>query len=100
MREAKITVSDLRVALGKVLDAAEAQLGSEIDLAADGYWLVPGEVAYDDTGVDPPTAEVAYLSDDAESVHQMTLEDYDIAVWHDLAHVAGFLRRIAEIARP
>jgi hypothetical protein len=97
--EVTIAVADLRVALSKVLAEAERELGPEIDLGADAYWDVPAEVAYSVTSDPPGELVVGQLADDAESVRQIVASD-EVLVWHDLAHLAAVLRRVAEVARP
>lgn len=95
-----ISVEDLRQALTRVLDKAEQELGRDIDLGADEYWEVPAEATYSLAREPGDGLTVGRLSDDAETVRQMLQADYDIFVWHDLAHLCGVLRRVAVIAQP
>ena len=79
-----VKVADLRTALGRVLDATEAQLGPEVSLAADHYWHLPVENAFD-LARQPETFSVGQLSDDLDSLQGQADAPRE-TVWHDLSH--------------
>ena len=92
-----VSISDLRVALNKAMDATEARLGPEVSFAADHYWHLPVADAFD-LASEPTTFTVAQLSDDVESIHEPS-EAMAETAWHDLSHLVGVLRALELAAR-
>lgn len=92
-----VTVAELRSATAKILDAVEAALGPAIALAADHYWLLESDDAFDLS--QEPRINAGQLSDDLASVRELDGRD-DIYVWHDLDHLLGLLTRVSALARP
>jgi len=88
-----ISVVDLQAALARISES----LGDEVELSTDHYWLVPtGRLPA--TG-EAPALDVGQVSDDIESVAELLARPAgDVHVWHDLAHLAGVLRVIADEA--
>jgi hypothetical protein len=98
-KPAVISLSDLREALRRLLDAAEEQFGAVIDLDADHYWAIDSRGAFD-LSTDPEV-DVGQLSDDTATVRDLLArEDGEIFLWHDLDHLIAILQRIAALARP
>ena len=92
-----VRIEDLRAAVARLLDRVEATHGSEVDLAADYYWVLADASAYDAEPA-PPTA--GQLSDDVETLREIASRRNDeLQVWHDLAHLTAILQRIAVLDR-
>lgn len=87
-----IRIPDLRTALTRALDLAEARLGSTVKLDADYYWHLAVDDAFD-IASEPTTLTVGQVSDDLEEIH----DDHDRVpeeAWHDLSHLIGVLRAL------
>lgn len=93
-----VNIADLRSALSRALDATADRLGPELSLAADHYWHLPVEDAFDLTS-EPKTFTVGQLSDDVESIHESSNTTAE-TTWHDLLHLVGVLRALELAARP
>jgi hypothetical protein len=97
-----VNVTDLRRALGRLLDMVEERYGPTVALDADHYWMLSDEAAFN-LGTEP-TAEgvmAGQLSDDVDAVRELLDRSHDeVTVWHDLRHVIGVLSRIAAQDRP
>ncbi len=95
-----VAIADLRLALQRVLDAAEKKFGSVVDLAADYYWTVPSSETFDN--LEMPTAlEAGQLSDDVVELRELLArDDGEIFIWHDLDHLVGILQRLASLDTP
>jgi hypothetical protein len=91
-----VTITELREYITRCLDLCEAQLGSEVDLDADNYWLIETDEAFDLTRV--PTPNAGQLSDDLSEMR--THEPSEHHVWHELGHLLGPLTRLAALTRP
>ncbi len=87
-----VRISDLRLALGRVLDATEKLLGSEVALHADHYWHLPVDAAFDLT-TEPLALTVGQLSDDLEAFRKPG-DGVPESAWHDLSHLVGVLRAL------
>jgi hypothetical protein len=94
-----INVSDLRIALDRVLQATEDLLGAEVPVQADYYWHLPVERAFD-MASEPRDFTAGQLSDDLESVRTENEHVEPVTAWHDLAHLIGVLRALELAARP
>lgn len=98
----RVTIDDLRLALGRILDAMEDKHGTSVDLGVDYYWMLDDEAAFN--MVDKPELhlEVGQLSDDLEELTGFLQRDpdEDVIIWHDLGHVCGLLRRLAALDLP
>lgn len=95
--DSTVTVSELRSAVSKILDAVEVELGDVIELDADHYWLLESSDSFDLSK--SPTIAAGQISDDLESIRAIGREG-TVAVWHDLDHVLGVLHRVSALARP
>jgi hypothetical protein len=96
----QITFAELRMAVARLLDAAERRFGPSLQLDADHYWSIYPSDAFD-LGSDPPIL-AGQLSDDVASVREVlhrhdTSED-EMLLWHDLDHLTGILQRIANLS--
>lgn len=89
-----VSIDQLRIALGYVLDECERKLGGAVHLEADHYWIVGPSEAFDLTK--EPTPTVGQLSDDIESIEEARTDD-DPA-WHLLSHLIGPLMRLASLS--
>ncbi len=95
----RVAVSDLREALGRVLDAVEQRFGASIDLEADHYWTLDAVDSFDLTT--EPSVLASQISEDVETLRELlSPEREDIYIWHDLDHLCGILRRIAALDSP
>jgi hypothetical protein len=96
---AVVALADVREALARVLDAAEAELGAVVDLDADHYWALDAGAAFDLSK--DPEIKAGQVSDDVETVRELLVRERgEIFLWHDLEHLVGILQRIAALARP
>ncbi|MCU1483627.1 MAG: hypothetical protein JWN67_373 [Actinomycetia bacterium] len=95
-----VDIEELRAALLLLLDEAEREFGSSVDLAGDIYWELDPDIAR--SGDAPPTATLAgSLVEDVEEMQAMLgRDDGEVFLWHDLVHSVGVLARIADLARP
>ncbi len=99
--EERIAIAELRSAVGLILDAVEAECGSEIPLTADYYWHVSSEVAYNPYARPETGIHCGQLVDDLVEVRAMlSRASSEIEVWHDLAHLASLLQWLAARAQP
>lgn len=97
---ADVTVTDLRTAITKLLDAVEAQFGPELRFPEDFYWNVPfGEATEINHG---PKLDMGSVVDDTESVREFLSHDGSefVSIWHEADHLAGVLRSIARLDLP
>ncbi len=97
---ADVSVSDLREAVTRLLDAVEAQFGPELRFAEAFYWNVPfGEAT---KIYDSPKPDMGSAVDDAESVREFLARDGSepVSIWHEADHLAGILRAIARLDLP
>lgn len=92
-----INIPDLRTALIRTLDLAEARLGSTVELGADYYWHLAVDDAFD-VANEPTTFTVGQVSDDLQEVHADHVRVPEEA-WHDLSHLVGVLRALELAAR-
>jgi hypothetical protein len=93
-----IAMSDLRAAIGRVLDAVEQKYGEAIDLDADHYWSLSPAESFDLTR--DPGIEAGQISDDVETVQQILSPSRDVIIWHDLEHLGGILSRLSALDSP
>lgn len=94
---AGVAIADLRSAITKLLDAAEARFGAELHFPEDLYWNVP---LIDATQIyDDPKNDMGSVADDTESVREFLARDASeyVSIWHEADHVAGVLRAIARL---
>lgn len=97
MTDQPLSVPALRVAVNRLLDAVESQLGGSIAFEVDYYWHVPLDQAYDPD--EEPRLDMGQVSDDVDSVHAFAASVDDVvAVWHEAEHIAGVLRAVASRA--
>jgi hypothetical protein len=95
-----LNVDALRTALGRALDAVEAQFGGEAVLVNDYYWNLPVESAFYMTQEpEPESLTVGQLSDDLASMTSPA-EPEALSTWHDLGHLIGLLRALEMEFRP
>jgi hypothetical protein len=92
-----VSIADLRSALSRSLTTIEARLGPDVSLAADHYWHLPVESAFD-LSSEPKTFTVGQLSDDLESLHE-SIDVTGETAWHNLSHLVGLLRALELAAR-
>ena len=93
----RVPVADLRSAVNLLLNEAERKFGPTIDLVDDYYWLLELDQAHE---TDPPVvSSKGSLADDAESIRELLDGDPEegVYLWHDLAHLVGVLRQIADL---
>ena len=93
-----VTIADLRSALSRALDATEAQLGPDVSLAADHYWHLPVEDAFN-LSSEPKTFTVGQVSDDLDEAMRDDGDRIPEVAWHDLSHIIGVLRALEFAAR-
>lgn len=94
---AGVTIADLRSAITRLLDAAEARFGAELELPEDFYWNVS---LVDATQIDDdPQNDMGSVADDIESVREFLARDASeyVSIWHEADHLAGVLRAIARL---
>lgn len=92
-----ITVSELRAAMERILDAVADEFGEELRFPGDFYWHVPVDGAF---ALDhKPKLDVGQVADDAESVHDLVNqpEDEFVSIWHECGHLAGLLQAIEHL---
>jgi hypothetical protein len=94
-----IALADLRQALARLLDSADARFGPSVDLDADHYWSINAGDAF---ALElEPSPQVGQLSDDVASVREfLSRDDGEVFIWHDLQHVIGVLQRLASLDLP
>ena len=92
-----VRLDDLRAAVGRALDAAQALLGEEIVLTHDYHWQLPIDSAFD-IYQKPETLTVGQLSDDLTTVAASDNVEPHLA-WHELSHLIGLLRALELHAR-
>lgn len=63
-----VNISDLRSAMQRALDTAEAQVGTEVPLQVDYYWHLPVNEVFD-MGREPTRFAAGQVSDDLKAVH-------------------------------
>ena len=95
-----ISVSDLRDAMGRVLDAVERKYGASIDLDADHYWSLGPAECFDLTR--DPEIETGQISDDVKTVQEILSpeHEHELFIWHDLEHLTGILCRLSALDSP
>jgi hypothetical protein len=91
-----IKISELREIINRLLDKLQEEAGDLIDISEDDYWEISQGERYNILrGIGQPT--LGKLSDDWEELQKLLKEDdYDIFLWHDLAHLAPILRAIGD----
>jgi len=96
MEPLSLNVAQLRLAVGRLLDAIEHQLGDEVTFGVDHYWNVPNTAAYDPHS--QPELDMGQVSDDVKSVRDFSATSVDepVAIWHECEHIAGVFRAIAK----
>lgn len=94
-----VRIADLRDALSRALDLAEAALGTEVTLPWDYYWHLPVEASFD-MAEQPEGFTVGQLSDDLAEVLDHDHERVPEEAWHELSHAIGLLRALEAAARP
>jgi hypothetical protein len=89
-----ITVSELRVAIGRILDAVESELGEELRLPVDYYWDVMAEAAH--TIYEKPKPTFGQVSDDAASLREFLAQPADehVVIQAEGARFRGLLLAI------
>ena len=92
-----VSVSELRSGVEMILDAVEAQHGATIELGADSYWTLDSASSFDLT--QEPALNTGPLGDDVEALRNIGTAE-PRAVWHELDHLLGLLRRVSALARP
>ena len=97
-----ITVDELRVAVGLLLDEVERRFGPTIDLSANHYWEIGAAAAFDLSANPSEAITAGQLTDDVASVREFinrSPEDFT-AIWHEASHVTGILRRLGAMDLP
>jgi len=95
----RITIDELRRALLLVLDAVEKEMGAVVDLDGEQYWQITDQAAYN-LVTDPENhLVIAHLSDDVEEIRDLLARPGDeyLAIWHEIGHLSGVLRRIGSL---
>ena len=95
-----LDLAALRQAVDRCLDACQQQLGEQVSVEADPYWLIEPSAAFDLSG--EPSINSGRLSDDLDEVTAInaTRDDDQRALWHELGHLLGPLARLASLATP
>jgi hypothetical protein len=98
--ESVISLEEIRVAVNRVLGAVEQDHGPFLRLVGDRYWTVPVPAAFE---VDrEPDVTVGRLGEDVEAVRALSVADDDdlVAIWYELAHLAGVLKAVERLTLP
>jgi hypothetical protein len=92
-----ITVSELRSAIGRILDAVEERFGPDLRFAVDYYWDVPVPAAFELS--DPPELGMGQVSDDVSSVREFLAQDAEeyVVIQHECEHYRGLLQAIQHL---
>lgn len=96
-----ITVSEIRAALGFVLDAVERDHGPRLVFDHDYYWSLPVTSSLV-MSAPAPTLTVGQVSDDIEEARNIAAASASevVAPWHALAHLIGILRAVEDLSLP
>ena len=98
--DGSLDLRELRAALSRVLDAAEARFGATIELGADHYWTLDPRRTFEPS-VEPFGGLMAgQLSDDVDEMQRVATRADHVVIWHDLAHIVGILARIVALDLP
>jgi hypothetical protein len=93
-----ITVTELRQATKRLLDAVERRFGPTVELGADEYL---GLFAPEMFESEPPVVLWRSLADDVREIREMLSRDHvsedDPSLWHDLNHMVGILERLSSL---
>ena len=99
-----LTIRDLRSACERLLDAAESEFGSEIDLDSvptpvAEYWSFDPKTAF--TLAPEPEREAGSVTDDLAEISEFLQRPKgDVHLWHDLDHLCGLLRLLVFMDYP
>jgi hypothetical protein len=97
---AVISIAELRVAVGRLLDAAEKRFGPRVELDADYYWSIFPSDAFNMES-EPPVL-TGQLTDDVETIRDVLQradpDEDELLLWHGLDHLTGILQRISHLA--
>lgn len=95
-----LELAALKQAVNRCLDACREQLGEQVDVGADDYWLIEPSAAFDLTS--DPQINAGRLSDDLDEVAAINeaTDDELRTVWHELGHLLGPLARLASLTAP
>jgi hypothetical protein len=89
----QLSLADLPVAVGRILDAVERERGSLVDVLVDDYWHLWTAAAFD--LADPrPALTVGRVSDDRHSLRDFVTGTDQQPLWHVLQHAIGVLRAL------
>lgn len=96
-----ITVSELRVAIGRILDVVEREFGEELRFPVDYYWHVEVEDAFA-LNHKLKLSSMGQISDDESTVRDFVNEspddDNEVVLVHEIEHFAGLLKAIQYLA--
>ena len=95
----EISFSELRTAVGRLLDAAERRFGPRLELDADHYWSIYPSDAFNLEA--EPEVVAGQISDDVATIREtaarLDADEDDLLLWHDLDHLVGILLRISSL---
>lgn len=102
--EVVLKLADLRRVCSLLLDEVERQRGDQIEMAhvpVDYYWNVDLAAAFDMTQTPEGHLDCGQSSDDGDEISELArgLRE-EIALSHDLSHLAGVLRLLAFLDLP
>ena len=102
--EVVLKLADLRRVCSLLLDEVERRRGDQIDMAdvpVDYYWNVDLAAAFDMTQTPEGHLDCGQSSDDVEEVSELARGSREeIALTHDLSHLAAVLRLLAFLDLP
>jgi hypothetical protein len=101
--EAVLKLTDLRRVCSLLLDEVERCQGGQIDMAdvpVDYYWNVGLAAAFDMTQGPEAHLDCGQISDDVEEVSELARGKREIALTHDLSHLAAIMRLLAFLDLP
>lgn len=94
-----LPVTDLRIAITKLLDAIQEEFGPTLHLEDDFYWNVPLNTA--NIVETAPALDIGSVVDDATSVRGFAAHREEfVSIWHESEHIAGVFRSIARLDLP
>ena len=89
----RLSLADLRAAVGRILDAVERERGPLVDVSVDCYRFLSTAAAFD-LDEPRPALTVGQVSDDRDSLRDcLEGTDQDV-LWHLLQHAIGALRAL------
>ncbi|WP_169951586.1 hypothetical protein [Microbispora sp. H11081] len=102
MSDMVLKIAELRRLTTLLLDAVERRHGARIDLSrwnVDYYWDIPLQAAFDMDNDPAQHVGCGQVSDDLADLHGAPdrSKNDDVILWHDLMHLSGLLRALANV---